>query len=391
MQGSLFVGKSNIADMLVHDGRPSGTDGRRVNWPVELGSTVVFDTLDAFEAARNSRYETGTPYYGRYGNDATFSLEKLLADLDGAGGVTLTSSGVSAITSALLAFARPSGHLLVAENLYGNTRAFCDGLLSEMDVRIEPFDPMAGIAGPLRDNTCAIMAEAPGSGTFEVCDLPAIADHARERGIPVIFDNTWASPLFFRPLDHGADVVVYSGSKHLCGHSDAMLGVIASRQSCHSRIRRIVMALGDRPGAQEIFLALRGLRTLKMRMEHQDRAGRDMAAWLSEQTFVDRVLHPAFESCPGHAIWKRDFSGSAALFSVILKPVPDTHFRAFVDGLCRFGIGVSWGGFESLVLPMTSDRSRRLGAGPLLRFSIGLDDLATLKADIGQAAKHLQG
>ena len=379
------------ADALVHGGRPAGPGGRQVNWPVELGSTVVFETLDAFEKARDARYETGTPYYGRYGNAATFSLERFLADLDEAEGVTLTSSGVSAITSVLLTLARPKDHLLVAENLYGNTRAFCDGLLSAMDVEIQPFDPMSCPEELIRENTCAIMAEAPGSGTFEVCDLAALSAMAHKRGVPVIFDNTWASPVFCKPLALGADVVVYSGSKHLCGHSDAMLGVVAANAPYHARIRKTVLSLGDKPGAQEVFLALRGARTLKMRMEHQDGAGRDMAAWLADLPQIERVLHPAFESCPGHANWKRDFSGAASLFSVIFKPVPEVCFRAFVDALQCFGIGVSWGGYESLVLPMTSERSRELGAGPLLRFNIGFDHLDTLKADISNALPLLQG
>ena len=379
----------NLADMLVHGGRPFGPAGRQVNWPIELGSTVVFSSLDEFEAAREARYESGTPYYGRYGNDATFSLETFLADLDGAFGVTLTSSGVSAVTSALLAFARPDHHLLVADNLYGNTRAFCETMLASMNVQIEPFDPMKPIGGDIRENTCAIMVEAPGTATFEVCDLPAIADVAQEQGIPVIFDNTWASPIFCKPLELGADVVVYSGSKHLCGHSDAMMGVISAKETYHSRIRRTVMSLGDKPGAQEVFLASRGARTLKMRMEYQDAAGRDMAAWFADLPFVDRVLHPAFDSCPGHQFWARDFSGAAGLFSVIFKSVPDRQLRAFVEGLRCFGIGVSWGGYESLVLPMTSERSRRLGDGPLLRFNIGFEDLETLKADIVQASNVL--
>lgn len=381
---------TTLADALVHGGRPDGPDGRQVNWPVELGSTVVFDSLEAFEAAREARYENGTPYYGRYGNAATFSLEDLLAELDGADGVTLTSSGVSAITSTLLALATPGAHLLVAENLYGNTRSFCDGILAAMNVAIEPFDPMSGVDGKIRENTCAVIVEAPGSGTFEVCDLPQIARVAKEKSVPVVFDNTWASPVFCKPLALGADVVVYSGSKHLCGHSDAMMGVIAASGPFHARIRKTVMLLGDKPGAQEVLLTLRGVRTLKMRMEHQDRAGKEMALWLSQQPCVDRVLHPALESCPGHENWKRDFSGAAALFSVIFKPTADRNFRSFVNALQCFGIGVSWGGYESLVLPMTSDRSRQLGEGPLLRFSIGFDDLETLRTDLRQAFNLLQ-
>ncbi|MGP6086334.1 cystathionine beta-lyase [Antarctobacter jejuensis] len=382
-----------IADGLVQMGRPDRTEGRHVNMPIELGSTMVFDTLAAFEAARDARYDSGTLYYGRYGNAATCKLEQMLTQLEQAHSVTLTSSGVAAITLTLLTFVRPGCHLLVADNVYGNTRAFCDGVLSRMGVKTTYFDPMigAGIADLIRDETCAVMFEAPGSGTFEVPDIPAIAGAARAAGIPSILDGTWATPIFCQPLTLGVDVVVASMSKYLSGHSDCMMGMIASTTEHAITIRKTVMAVGDKTGGQEVALALRGLRTLKLRMEHFDKAGREMAAWFAEQPQVKRVLHPAFAACPGHEFWQRDFSGAAGLFGVIFHPCSDDQIRAFVDSLHHFGIGVSWGGYESLVLPVTPQRSAGTWSeeGQLVRFNIGLEDTESLKADLAAALPRL--
>jgi cystathionine beta-lyase len=385
--------RSKIADDLVQMGRPDKKDGRHVNMPLELGSTIVFDTLAAFEEARDARYTSGTMYYGRYGNDASFGLEEMLAKLEGADDVTLTSSGVAAITMALMSFARPGTHLLVADHVYGNTRAFCEGMLTSIGVEVSYFNPMigAGVADLIQKNTCAIMFEAPGSGTFEVPDIPAIANAARAAGVPTILDSTWATPIFCRPLALGVDIVVASMSKYLSGHSDCMMGMIASTTTHTATIRKTTFAFGDKTGGQEVFLALRGLRTLKMRMEYFDRAGREMATWLSSQPQVKTILHPAFASCPGHAHWARDFSGAAGLFSVVFHPCSDEQVRAFVDALHHFGIGVSWGGYESLVLPVKPQRSADTWTndGQLVRFNIGLEDIDSLKADLTAALPHL--
>ena len=376
-------------DETVRLGRPAEKDGRQVNFPIELGSTVVFDTLAAFEAARDARYETGTLYYGRYGSEASFALEALLAEMEGAHGVTLTSSGVAAITLALMTFVRPETQLLVADNVYGNTRAFCDTVLRRIGVEVIYFDPMigAGIAGLINSATCAVMFEAPGSGTFEVPDIPAIAKAAKAKGVPSILDSTWATPVFCQPLSLGVDAVVASCSKYLSGHSDAMMGMIASTEAVHADIRKTVMAVGDKPGSQEVFLTLRGIRTLPVRMKAVDAAGRSVASWLAEQPQVKRLLHPAFESCPGHVHWARDYSGAGGLFSVIFLPCADKQVRAFVDALHHFGIGVSWGGYESLVLPVVPLRTAVPWTedGALVRFNIGLDDPETLKEDIAPA------
>lgn len=380
---------NNQTDILVQMGRPQKAEGRHVNFPIELGSTFLFDTLAAFEAARDARYENGAIYYGRYGTAASFQLETMLAALENAQGVTLTSSGVAAISTCLLTFARPGTHLLVADNVYGNTRAFCDTVLKPMQVEVEYFDPMigGGLARKLRQNTCAVMFEAPGSGTFEVPDIPAIAAAARAAGVPSILDNTWATPLFCKPLDLGCDVSLASCSKYLSGHSDCMMGMIAANATYHMQIRKTVMAIGDKPGAQEIFLTLRGLRTLKPRMTAIDKAGREIAAWLAARPEVETVLHPAFETCPGHAAWQRDFQGAAGLFAIVLRPALPQSVRDFVDGLHHFGIGVSWGGYESLVLPMEPPRTVLANPrqGALIRFNIGLEDVETLKADLATA------
>lgn len=380
-------------DHLVQAGRPPREEGRHVNMPLELGSTMVFDTLDAFEAARDARYESGTMYYGRYGNAAVYELENMLAKMEGADGVTLTSSGVAAVTMPLMAFTTPGSHILVADHVYGNTRAFCGGVLTQQGVDVEYYDPMIGAAinTLIRDNTALVMFESPGSGTFEVPDIPAIAAAARERGVISIIDNTWASPLLVQPLKLGVDVVVYSGSKYLMGHSDGMLGVIAARGAHAARIRKTVMAIGDKTGGQEVFLALRGMRTLKLRMNHVEKAALNMARWFADLPQVKTVLHPALPDCPGHAHWKRDYSGSSGLFGVVFHPCEDCQIRTFVDALHHFGIGVSWGGFESLALPVTPVRTSTIWdePGQLVRFNIGFEDIDSLKADIEAALPHL--
>ena len=382
-----------VNDTLVQAGRPARQEGRHVNLPIELGSTMVFDTLAAFEAARDARYESGTMYYGRYGNAATAQLENMLAELEEAEAITLTSSGVAAISLALMAFARPGGHVLVADHIYANTRAFCENILKPMQVEVSYFDAMIGasISELITDATCAVMFEAPGSGTFEVPDIPAITAAARAKGVPTILDSTWATPIFCKPLGLGVDVVVASMSKYLTGHSDVMMGMIATSDTHGMAIRKTVMAVGDKTGGQEVFLGLRGLRTLKMRMEQVDASGRNMARWFAEQPQVKRVLHPAMDSCPGHENWKRDFTGAAGLFGVVFHPCSDAQVRSFVDGLHHFGIGVSWGGYESLVLPVKPQRSAGTWdePGQLVRFNIGFEDPETLKADLAANLIHL--
>ncbi len=385
----------DLKNIVVQHGRPERQEGRHVNMPIELGSTMVFDTMAAFEIARDNRFESGTLFYGRYGNEASFKLESVIQTLENAAGVTLTSSGVAAISLVLQSVVKPGAHLLVADNVYGNTRAFCEGVLTTQGVDIEFFDPAIGasVRNLIRSETCAIMFEAPGTGTFEFPDIQGIASAAADASVTSILDSTWTTPVFCTPLSFGVSVNVYSGSKYLCGHSDCMFGVIAAKdQALHNQIRKCVMAYGDKIGSHEAFLALRGIRTLDIRMRAVNEAGLTVANWFAEQPQVKQVLHPALASCPGHQHWQTHCSGSAGLFGVVFQPTSDEKVHQFINALHHFGIGVSWGGFESLVLPVKPPRTATQWQEPgqLVRFNIGLENPESLIEDLAAALPLLQ-
>lgn len=388
--------EADISDRLVHLGRDPHANGGGVNLPMYFSSTVLFKSLAEFKAARNHRYEQGRLYYGRYGTPATFQLEDMMAKLEDGHGAVVVSSGLTAITLALLAFIKSGDHLLVADTVYGPARHFCDFVLSRMGVTTSYYDPMigSGIAKLVRPETALIFMESPGSNTFEVQDVGAIAAVARSRNIVTIIDNTWATPLFFKPLRLGVDVSVHAGTKYLTGHSDAMIGVIVATERHYQTIRRMTLAVGDRSGPEEIFLTLRGLRTLGVRMERHQSSGLALAESLARQPEVARVLHPALSSCPGHEIWRRDFSGAAGLFSFRLKPCSERALAAFVDGMKIFSIGLSWGGYESLILPAEPQRSHPSPhpdeTGPLVRISAGLEAPASLVADLEAGFSRLR-
>lgn len=383
----------SLTNDLAHLGRGPSTDGRQVNLPIVQGSTVLFNTLSAFEAAREARYEHGTLYYGRYGNEATFELERAMAALEGGHGCVAVSAGLTAVTLALTAATKAGDHLLIADNVYMPTRSFCDTVLNRFGVEVSYFDPMIGegLGALIRPNTSAVMLEAPGSGTFEVPDIPTLAQIAKVHGAVSILDGTWATPVFCQPLALGIDIVVHSGSKYISGHADAMIGLIVCNKATFKTIRKACIAFGERVGAQDVFLALRGLRSLEMRLKHAEQAGLAVARWLREQRQVLKILHPAFAECPGHDFWKRDFSGSTGLFSVIVKPCSDAQIERFVDALRYFGVGVSWGGFESLILPVAPNRTATPWAkeGRVIRFNIGHEHLESLIDDLAEAMHHL--
>lgn len=307
--------RRSLTNDLAHLGRGPNEDGRQVNMPIIQGSTVLFNSLGAFEAARESRYEHGTLYYGRYGNPATFELERTMAALEGGHGCIAVSAGLTAVTLALTAATKAGDHLLVADNVYMPTRSFCDTVLTRFGVEVSYFNPMIGegLAALIQPNTAAVMLEAPGSGTFEVPDIPALANVTRNHGVVSILDGTWATPVFCQPLALGVDIVVHSGSKYIAGHADVMIGLVVCNEASFEATRKTCLAFGERAGAQDVFLSLRGLRTLEMRLRHAEQAGLAVAHWLAEQPQVLKILHPAFEQCPGHAFWKRDFSGSTGL------------------------------------------------------------------------------
>lgn len=379
----------NLSNTLAHAGRGPKFPGRSVNLPIHQSSTMLFDTLSSFQEARETRYEHGTLYYGRYGNPATIELERMVAELEGAAGCVTVSSGLSAVSMALVSATKAGDHLLVADNVYEPTRSFCNSVLARFGVEVEYFDPMMGegIATRFRPNTTTVMFEAPGSGTFEVPDIRAIAAHARQNNAVSIIDGTWATPVFCQPLSLGVDMVVHSGSKYIGGHADSMIGFIACNDATFADARRTAISFGEKAGAQDVFLSLRGLRTLGVRMRQAQDAGLTVARWMAQQPQIQKILHPAFEDCPGHIHWKRDFSGASGLFSVVTNPCSDRQLHAFIDTLSMFGVGVSWGGFESLVLPVTPNRTATSWTeqGRVIRFNIGLEDTDSLLTDLANA------
>lgn len=384
------AGRDHTDTRLVHAGRDPRDHYGFVNTPLYRGSTVLFPDMATLETGDQ-------PFrYGRRGTPTSRALETALSELEGGDRTFLTPSGLCAITTSVLAFVRAGDHILVTDSVYSPTRHFCDTVLARLGVETTYYDPLvgAGIAGLLRPNTRLAFLESPGSQTFEIQDVPAIARACRAANCRVLLDNTWGTQLYFKPFDHGVDVAIHAGTKYVVGHSDAMLGAITAKGDVCEPLARCWGALGAAAGSEEIFLGLRGLRTMHVRLGHHQASALDIARWLASRPEVARVLHPALEDHPGHAIWRRDFLGASGLFSVILKPASKTQVAAMLDGLRLFGMGYSWGGFESLVIPFdpTSYRTatRWQAEGPALRFHIGLEDVGDLKADLAAGFDRLK-
>lgn len=375
---------------LIHAGRRPAEQHGFVNTPIYRGSTVLFPTLEDF-TQRKGRFS-----YGTQGNPTTQALESAWTELAGAAGTVLAPSGLAAVILALFTAVKSGSHLLVTDSVYRPTRMFCDTVLARMGVETTYFDPMIGpgVETLIKPNTGAIFLESPGSQTFEVQDVPAIAGAARARGICTILDNTWATPLLFPPHARGADIAVEAGTKYLGGHSDLLLGLVSADETWFARLRATFDAFAMCAGPEEVFLGLRGLRTLEIRLRESGRQALALAHWLAERKEVARVLHPALSSCPGHELWNRDFLGSSGLFSVLLMPCSQAALAAMLDGLKLFGMGYSWGGFESLVIPFDCRAYRSATAwrppGPALRFSVGLEDIEDLKADLDAGFARLR-
>jgi cystathionine beta-lyase len=372
--------------ILVTAGRDTRAQKGFVNPPVVHGSTVLYPTADDLHAHR------GEFQYGRRGTPTTKALQQALMALEGpqCAGVGLAPSGLSAITTTLLAVLKAGDHLLVCDNAYRPTRNFCNGLLARYGVETSYFDPLvgAGIAGSFKPNTKAVLVEAPGSQSFEMPDIPAIATVAHGRGALVIDDNTWATPLYHRSLEQGVDISMQAATKYIGGHSDIMFGTISANARAWPLVAEAIQLLGVCAGPDDVFLAIRGLRTLAVRLAQHHRSGLEMARWLAGRPEVVRVLHPALETDPGHAIWKRDFCGASGLFSIVLKPAPQKAVDALLDAVELFGMGYSWGGFESLVIPFDCAPYRTATdwapGGPALRLHIGLENVEDLKADLAR-------
>ena len=373
-----------VSTTLSHGGRnPERFDGF-INPPVYRGSTVLFPTVEKLKTG-------GQPYkYGRRGTPLTESLEGLIAEVEGGHRTVLTPSGLAAVSGALLAFLRAGDHLLMSDSVYTPARNVATNFLGTLGVEVEFYDPLigCGIGQLLRPNTRVVYVEAPGSQTFDMQDIPAIKRGLAGRDeIILMADNTWASPLYCDPFALGADISIQAGTKYIVGHADAMLGAIAAGDAeLAARLVARVQDLGMCAGTEEMYLGLRGMRTLRLRLEHHWRAGLRVAEWLAGRPEVERVMHPGRVDDPGYPIWKRDFKGASGLFGIVLHPASDAQVARFCETLSLFGMGYSWGGFESLILPFDPRSSRTVTtwdlAGPALRLHIGLEDPEDLIADL---------
>lgn len=375
--------------LLARLGRDPARYQGMVNTPVFRTSTVIFPDLESYEQRDPDNYKTMR--YGIYGTPTTFAFEEAVAKMEGGHLAVAVPSGLAAITAALAAYVKSGDHLLVTDSVYAPTRIFCERQLKPNAVDVQYYDPLlgSGIEKLIKSNTRAIFCETPGSLTFEMQDIPAIAAAAHARGIPVLADTTWGTPYFFRSFERGVDVSIHAATKYIVGHSDVMMGVIVTNEQHWLRVRRAVSDYGFCVSPEDCYLALRGFRTIGVRMKQQMAGALRIAQWLQARPEVLRVIYPALAEDPGHAIWKRDFTGAASLFSFVLKPVSDEAVSALVNALELFGIGSSWGGFESLVTVVRTAKIRTATqwnpGGPALRLHIGLEDPEDLIADLDQA------
>lgn len=360
-----------------------------VNPPVYHASTVISpDMADWEQKDRDYAEDKPGVYYGRHGTPTTAALEEAVAELEGGYRAMVYPSGLAACACALMAYVKAGDHVLISDSAYGPMRRVGWRLLARFGVEIQFYDPLigAGIKALMRPNTTAVVVEAPGSLTFEMQDIPAIAAVAHEQRATVIMDNTWATPLYFKSFAHGVDVSIHAATKYIVGHSDAMIGVVATTKEAWPRLRETHTDLGQTVGPDDAYLAQRGLRTMATRLKQHGQTALAITEWLTKRPEVERVLYPALPGDPGHAIWKRDFLGASGLFSVVLKPVDRKAFAAFVDGLELYGLGASWGGFESLIMPFNPGPIRKVTqwphAGPAFRIHAGLEHVDDLIADL---------
>ena len=378
---------------VVHGGRRGEWLQGMVNVPVSRTSTVLFDDVEAMNAAYPPR--DGVLSYGRNGTPTQWSLAEALTELEpGAAGTRLFPSGAAAVAFALLSVLEPGDELLMVDSVYQPTRFFCDQWLKRQGIATRYYDPLASaddLAAMLSDKIRAIFMESPGSLTFEVQDVPVICALAKARGIVTLLDNTWATPLFFQSHAHGVDLAILAGTKYVAGHADVMLGSVTATEERWERLAKTAQLHGQHVSPDDAYLAARGLRTMGVRLRRHEDSAIKIARWLQDQPQVTAVIHPAFADCPGHEYWKRDFTGSSGLFSFILRDSDDAAANRFVESLGLFAIGYSWGGYESLALPIHPHRARTVRrekpAGTRIRLHIGLEDPDDLIADLEQGLK----
>lgn len=370
-----------INTRLAHSGNNPRDYFGFVNPPVVHASTVLYPDA-ASMASRSQKYT-----YGTRGTPTMDALTLAVDALEGSAGTIAVPSGLAAVTIPLLTFVSAGDHVLIVDSVYHPTRNFADTMLKRLGIEVEYYDPRigAGIASLIKPNTKVVFTESPGSNTYEVQDIPAIAKAAHAANALVMMDNTWATPLYFKPLDHGVDISIHAATKYPAGHSDVLLGLVSANEACWKQLYEGFCTLGCCSGPDDIYQTLRGLRTMGVRLEQHQKSALEIARWLEEQPSVAQVLHPALPSHPDHALWKRDFCGSSGVFSIVLNGGGQKAQHAFLNALTIFGLGYSWGGYESLAVPVfLGDRTIAKGsyAGPLIRLQIGLEDVEDLKADI---------
>jgi cystathionine beta-lyase len=376
-------GQQGINTRLAHCGNDPKSFHGFVHPPVVHASTVLFPNADTLR--RGAQKYT----YGTHGTPTTDALAAAIDDLEGTAGTLLVPSGLAAVSVPLLAFLSSGDHVLITDSVYHPTRRFADTVLKRMGVAVTYYDPLigSGISDLIQPNTKVVFTESPGSNTFEVQDIPAIAKAAHAAGAVVMMDNTWATALYFRSIDHGVDIVIHAATKYPAGHSDVLLGTISATETCFAQLEATYTALGMCAGPDDAYQVHRGLRTMGVRLEHHRKSALEIAQWLQTQPGIAEVLHPALESHPTHDMWKRDFSGSSGVFSIVLDGGGVAQADAFLDALDIFCMGYSWGGFESLAVPVfLADRTVAKGdyAGPVIRLQIGLEDVEDLKADLAK-------
>jgi len=380
--------------LLTHvGGSPTDRHGA-VNPPVYRASTILFPTVAEWEASRVHANRFKVLRYGQLGTPTTFALEEAIAALEGGYRAMLLPSGLAAATTVLLALLKSGDHLLMTDSAYQPTRHFAKVILARYGISTTFYDPCigAGIESLMRPETRVIFLESPGSITFDVQDLPAIASVAHAHGALIAIDNTWATPYFLPAMQLGADVSIIAATKYIGGHSDVLLGTVTTTEPLYERVRSMVAELGYSVSPDDAFLALRGLRTLGVRLERHQTSALQVAQWLQGRQEVKQVMHPALPTDPGHVIWKRDFTGASGLFGVVLHPVPKAAVDAMLNALRLFGMGASFGGFESLAIPMDSTRLRHLTGSAdnrFIRIHVGLEDPSDLIADLEQGFAQL--
>jgi cysteine-S-conjugate beta-lyase len=388
-------GKRGRATDVGHLGRDPKRHFGAVNTPVYRATTILFDTVAELEAAERGEYPGFT--YGLHGLPTVTDLQAAMAQLEGGYAALAVPSGLAAITLALLGTTRAGEHVLVTDAVYGPTRRFCDNQLKRFGVEVSYYDPLAGAAveREFRPNTRLVFTESPGSLTFEVQDVPAIAAVAHAKGALVMLDNTWATPLGFSAFAHGADISLHAGTKYVGGHSDVLVGLITCNEATFPTLHRWWTDMGVALSSDDAFLALRGLRTLAVRLDRHTQSALTIARWLRERPEVQEVIFPALPGSRGHELWQRDFSGACGLFGVILKPVAKARVDAMLNGMRLFRMGWSWGGFESLIIPANVERAKRTirweTGGPYLRLHVGLESVDDLLADLADGLGRLRG